>query len=216
MAVSTENAGFDDFLRIDIRAGRIIEAEPFPEARKPSIKMRVDFGPDIGVKKSSAQIAARYTPESLRGRLVMAVVNFPPRQIGKFMSEVLVLGVPDQGGNVVLLAPDSDVPLAEECSSGSPKLSRRFWRFRLRMFIQIRFMPLSPQGGSFEIIFFDDLTTGFYRCGHCSGNRRRYIDAGSRLGADLQDTHPETAECRFFPRLWTQITGLRSSGAGND
>ncbi|WP_319825625.1 tRNA-binding protein [Thalassovita sp.] len=101
---------FDDFLKVDIRAGRVIRAEPYPEARKPSIKIWVDFGPDIGERKSSAQVTAHYTPETLVGRMVMGVVNFPPRQIGRFMSEVLVLGVPDQDGEVVLLAPDQDVP----------------------------------------------------------------------------------------------------------
>ena len=103
--------GFDDFLKVDIRVGRITRVEPFPEARKPAFKLWVDFGAEIGEKKSSAQITRHYTPDELVGRQVLAVVNFPPRQIGKVMSEVLVLGVPDADGEVVLLRPDSDVPL---------------------------------------------------------------------------------------------------------
>lgn len=103
---------FDDFMKIDIRVGRVIRAEPYPEARKPAIKMWVDFGPDIGERKTSAQITDHYTPEVLIGRQVMGVVNFPPRQIGKFMSEVLVLGAYDATG-VVLIAPDKEIPLGE-------------------------------------------------------------------------------------------------------
>lgn len=101
---------FDEFLRVDVRAGRVIAAEPFPEARKPSIKLTVDFGPGVGIKRSSAQIAELYAPADLVGRMVAAVVNFPPRQIGKFMSEVLTLGFPDDQGRVVLFTPDSAVP----------------------------------------------------------------------------------------------------------
>ncbi len=102
---------FDDFQKVDIRVGRIVAAEPFPEARKPAYKLRVDFGPEIGEKKSSAQITVHYQPEELIGRQVLAIVNFPPRQIGPVMSEVLVLGVPDADGEVVLIGPGQDVPL---------------------------------------------------------------------------------------------------------
>ena len=102
---------FDEFLKVDVRVGEITRAEPYPEARQPAIKLWVDFGEALGEKKSSAQITAHYRPDELPGRKVMAVVNFPPRQIGKFMSEVLVLGVPDDAGEVVLLVPDKDVPI---------------------------------------------------------------------------------------------------------
>ncbi len=102
---------FDDFMKVDVRVGQITQAEPFPEARKPAIKLWVDFGPEIGEKKSSAQITKHYSVESLPGKRVLAVVNFPPRQIGPVMSEILVLGVPDDEGEVVLIVPDKDVPL---------------------------------------------------------------------------------------------------------
>ncbi|MEM9497048.1 MAG: tRNA-binding protein [Pseudomonadota bacterium] len=102
---------FDDFLNVDIRVGRITRVEPFPEARKPAFRLWIDFGPEIGEKKSSAQITVHYTPDTLVGRQIMAVVNFPPRQIGPVRSEVLVLGVSDDAGDIVLLGPDRDVPV---------------------------------------------------------------------------------------------------------
>ena len=106
----TQLASFDDFMKIDIRCGTVVEAAPFPEARKPAIKLLIDFGPGIGTRKSSAQITEQYSPETLVGKKVMAVVNFPPRQIGPFMSEVLTLGVANERGEVVLVTPDSDTP----------------------------------------------------------------------------------------------------------
>ena len=102
---------FDDFLRVDVRVGRIVEVRPFPAARKPAYQLEIDFGSGLGRRRSSAQLTQRYTPEDLLGRLIVAVVNFPPRQIATFLSEVLVLGVPDEAGQVVLVEPRADVPL---------------------------------------------------------------------------------------------------------
>jgi tRNA-binding protein len=108
---TTAPIAFDDFLKVDIRVGRIVAVEPFPQARKPAFKLTVDFGPEIGIKRSSAQITVNHSPKDLVGSLVMAVVNFPPRQVGPFMSEVLTLGVPDANGDVMLIRPDRDVPV---------------------------------------------------------------------------------------------------------
>jgi tRNA-binding protein len=102
---------YNDFDKVDIRVGRVVKVEDFPQARKPAYKLLIDFGPEIGYKRSSAQITVHYTKDDLLGRLVMAVVNFPPRQIGPFVSEVLTLGVPDGEGNIVLLVPTKDVPI---------------------------------------------------------------------------------------------------------
>ena len=110
MAETATTISFDDFLKVDIRVGTIVEALPFPEARKPAYKLTIDFGPEIGRKKSSAQITRNHARDGLVGRQVLAVVNFPPRQIGPFMSEVLTLGLPDANGEVMLIAPTAKVP----------------------------------------------------------------------------------------------------------
>ncbi len=110
MVDSHETIGFDDFLKLDIRVGTVVKAESYPEAQRPAIKVWVDFGAELGVRKASAQVTAHYTIEDLIGRQVAAVVNFPPKQIGKFMSEILVLGFPDGDGEVVMIGPDKPVP----------------------------------------------------------------------------------------------------------
>jgi tRNA-binding protein len=111
MAATSEQISYAEFLKIDVRVGTVVEALPFPQARKPAFRLKIDFGPEIGIKKSSAQITRHYTIDDLVGRQVAAVVNFPPRQIGPLMSEVLVLGFPDADGEVVLVAPGRDVPV---------------------------------------------------------------------------------------------------------
>ncbi|MDP2763915.1 MAG: tRNA-binding protein [Brevundimonas sp.] len=111
MSAPAAPIAFDDFMKVDVRVGQVLAAEPFPEARKPAYKLTIDFGPDVGVKKSSAQITVHYTRAELVGRKVAAVVNFPPRQIGPFMSEVLTLGFPDAAGEVVLIGVDREVPV---------------------------------------------------------------------------------------------------------
>ena len=107
----SEEITLQDFLKVDVRVGRILDARPFPAARKPAYQLEIDFGPEIGRRQSSAQLTQRYSPEELVGRQILAVVNFPRRQVANFFSEVLVLGVPDAVGNVVLIEPDAEVPL---------------------------------------------------------------------------------------------------------
>lgn len=107
----TYSINYDDFEKVDIRVGRIVDVQDFPEARHPAYKLWVDFGGELGIKKTSAQVTQNYSHDDLKGRLVAAVVNFPPKQIGKYMSEILVLGFPDADGNVTLVQPDKDVPL---------------------------------------------------------------------------------------------------------
>ena len=107
----SDHITYDDFLKVDIRVGKVIDARPFPEARKPAIILEVDFGPEVGTRRSSAQITKYYEPGQLIGRMVLAVVNFPPKQIGPMMSQCLVLGVPDEEGEVVLIGPGHEVPL---------------------------------------------------------------------------------------------------------
>lgn len=109
-AAPAPQIGIEDFLKVDIRVGRITRAEPFPEARIPAVRLWVDFGPDLGERRASARITANYAPAALVGRQVLAVVNFPPRQVGPMLSEVLVLGLPDAAGAVVLVGPDREVP----------------------------------------------------------------------------------------------------------
>ena len=111
MPAPAAQIAFDDFMKVDVRVGQVLAVDPFPEARKPAWKLTIDFGPDIGVKKSSAQITVHYSRDQLLGRKVAAVVNFPPRQIGPFLSEVLTLGFPDAAGEVVLIGVDREVPL---------------------------------------------------------------------------------------------------------
>lgn len=107
----TDFINYADFEKVDIRVGRIVDVQDFPEARRPAYKLQVDFGPELGIKKTSAQVTQNYSHEELKGRLVAAVVNFPPKQIGKYMSEILVLGFPDADGHVTLVRPDKDVPI---------------------------------------------------------------------------------------------------------